>query len=83
MTTTIDSQVPFTSENTDPEGLQDLKYQVQSRVGGLVREVRLLRIDSGLVLRGWSRTYYGKQLAQTALFEVTTLALAANEIDVL
>jgi hypothetical protein len=62
--------------------LLELEYQVQSRVGNLVREVRLLRIDAGLVLRGQSRTYYGKQLAQAALLDATVEQLAANEIDV-
>lgn len=71
-----------TSETADPLVLQELAYHVQSRVGGLVREVRLLRFDSGLVLQGRSRTYYGKQLAQATLLDLTSERLAANEIDV-
>ena len=67
---------------TDEE-LQELESQVQSHIGSLVRGLQVGRAPQGLVLRGQSRTYYGKQLAQAVLLNSTELRLVANEIDVI
>lgn len=82
MAITIHTTDSVALDNQEEQSLVELGYLVQSRVGGLVREVRLMRIDAGLVLQGRSRTYYGKQLAQAALLDATSLRLVANEIDV-
>lgn len=63
--------------------LDELEGKLQSRLGNRVRELRLIQSGAGLILRGWSATYYGKQLAQHAVLEATNLPLIANEIEVI
>ena len=65
------------------EELQELESQVQAQLGGQVRGLRLEWTPAGLVLYGRSRTYYGKQLAQSVLQDATLRRMFANEIDVL
>lgn len=55
---------------------------LQRRLVGRVRDLHVEFHGQGLVLRGWSRTYYAKQLAQHAAMEVTGLQILANEIVV-
>ena len=62
--------------------VERLEAQVQSRLGGRVRDLRLLAQDRGLVLRGRAPTYYAKQLAQHAVMTATALPILANEIEV-
>ena len=62
--------------------LKQLEAHVRARLLGVVRDLELVVQDHGLVLRGHSRTYYGKQLAQHAIMKATVLPLLANEIDV-
>jgi hypothetical protein len=63
-------------------GLDQLEAQVQSRLSGQIRDLQLLFRDNGLVLRGRTRTYYAKQLAQHAVMQACELSLLANEIEV-
>ena len=42
----------------------------------------LLEVGGGIVLRGFTRTYYLKQLAQQAVMNLTDLPILANEIEV-
>lgn len=70
-----------------PEGLagrevERLANQVQARLGGRVRDLRLVLQDHGLVLRGRAPTYHAKQLAQHAVMTATRLPILANEIEV-
>lgn len=62
--------------------MEQLETHVQSRLSGRVQHFRLVVRGCGLVLRGHTRTYYAKQLAQHAVMEATTLPIVANEIDV-
>src|SRR5437762_1011792 len=62
--------------------LERLAAAVQARLGGQVRDLQLLLRDNGLVLRGRTRTYYAKQLAQHAVMKVTEQRIWANEIKV-
>jgi hypothetical protein len=64
------------------ESLDRIEVQVQRRLNGRVRDFRLLMRDDGLVLKGSTRTYYAKQLAQHALLEAVDLPIRANEIEV-
>jgi hypothetical protein len=64
-----------------PEMAQ-LETQVQSRLNGRVRDLRLVVRGCGLILTGQARTYYAKQLAQHAVMEATGLPILANEIQV-
>jgi hypothetical protein len=60
----------------------DLESQVQFRLGGQVRDFRLVVADKGLILRGRAQSYHAKQLAQHAVMEAHALPILANEIEV-
>ncbi len=60
----------------------ELEASIQCRLGGQLREFRLLVHDQGLILRGHARTYYAKQLAQHAVMKSTGPRILANEIQV-
>jgi hypothetical protein len=62
--------------------LSDLEVQVQNRLLGRVFDFRLLAGERGLVLRGQSKTYYAKQLAQHSVMQATRMPILANEIVV-
>lgn len=67
----------------DPDAsLEKLETQLQGKMLGRVHNLKIVAHDSGLVLRGFARTYYAKQLAQHALMTETSLPIAANEIEV-
>jgi hypothetical protein len=63
-------------------GATQLEAHIQCRLGGHIRDFRLVVVDKGLILRGRARTYYAKQLAQHAVMEATELLILANEIEV-
>jgi hypothetical protein len=67
---------------SDTASLDQLEAQLQSRLNGRVRRLRVLVRGSGLVLQGQACTYYAKQLAQHAVMAVTARQLVANEIEV-
>jgi hypothetical protein len=60
----------------------ELEARIQCRLGGQIREFRLVVVENGLILRGRAHTYYAKQLAQHAVMEATELRILANEIEV-
>jgi hypothetical protein len=62
--------------------VEGLETRVQSQLNGRVRDFRLIIRGSGLVLTGYARTYYAKQLAQHAVLAATALPILANEIEV-
>jgi hypothetical protein len=62
--------------------LEQLEAQVQARLHGLVRDLRLVGCGPGLILTGQAHTYYAKQLAQHAVMAATARPLLANEIQV-
>lgn len=66
---------------TDPTA-SELEKLVSSRLNGRVRGFQLIVESQGLVLRGRCSTYYAKQLAQHTVMEVTSIAILANEIEV-
>ena len=59
-----------------------LENRVQSQLGGRVRDLHLSLRGDALVLRGFARTYYAKQLAQHAVMSLSALSIVANEIEV-
>ncbi len=65
------------------EGLDQVEMQVQFRLNGRVRDFRLALLNGGLILRGSTRTYYSKQLAQHAVMEAVDLPIIANDIEVM
>ncbi len=65
------------------EHVTDLENTVQAQLNGRVRELRLeIASEGGLVLKGWTRTYHVKQLAQEAVMGATSLPIQANDIEV-
>ncbi len=66
-----------------PSPVSDLEDLLQRRLRGQIRELRLIYLEEGLVLEGYSPTYYAKQLAQHLLLKETSLPLLRNEIRVI
>lgn len=62
--------------------LSELETRLQGKLRGRVHEFQMLRLDAGVVLRGFARTYHAKQLAQHAVMTETDLPILANEIEV-
>jgi len=62
--------------------LDELELQLQGRFTGRVADFHVLPLGGGIVLRGFTRTYYLKQLAQQAVMNLTDLPILANEIEV-
>jgi hypothetical protein len=73
------AQIP---ENQPSFSLDRLVNQLHSRLGGRIRELRVLLQDGGVVLTGCTHTYHAKQLAQECVMEMTDLPILANEIKV-
>jgi hypothetical protein len=65
------------------EALSELEQHVQRRLNGRVRDFRLSLRDDGLVLKGYARSYYAKQLAQHAVMEAVDVPINANDIEVI
>lgn len=62
--------------------IDELEGRLQAQLGGRIRDLNLLVRDDGLILRGFTRTYYAKQLAQHAVMGEVDLPIVANEIEV-
>jgi hypothetical protein len=59
-----------------------LESLVQRRLGGRVRNLRVVVRKDGIILRGFAPTYHAKQLAQHAAMELGCLPILANDIEV-
>ena len=71
--------------STDAEAkplVEDAEAVLKQRLCGRVRELRVLVRAEGVVLRGASANYYGKQLAQHLAHQLFRLPIFANEIEV-
>jgi len=62
-----------------PEHLEAL---LLNRLGGRVRDLRIVVREDGLILQGRAPTYHAKQLAQHAAMEVGGMPILANDIEV-
>jgi hypothetical protein len=62
--------------------VEDAEAVLKQRLCGRVRELRVLVRAEGVVLRGASANYYGKQLAQHFAHQLFRLPIFANEIQV-
>jgi osmotically-inducible protein OsmY len=79
----MNGQVPDQGFNlTTGDGVAELEVHVQCRLGGQLRDFRVVVTDRGVILRGQAYTYYTKQLAQHAVMEAIKLPIVANEIEV-
>ncbi len=64
------------------EKLRELEERIRRRLASRVRGFRLAIGGNGLILKGQSRTYYAKQLAQHAVMNSIAVAIDANRIEV-
>jgi hypothetical protein len=65
-----------------PETPRELEAILRSRFQGRIRNLRVLIRPSGAVLQGSSPSWYVKQLAQHEFMTLSSLPIAANEIEV-
>ena len=77
-----DENLPSMVGPPTSESVTELETLVQSRLAGRVAEFHVTLEEQGLVLRGRTRSYYAKQLAQQAVMEATSVPILANEIEV-
>jgi hypothetical protein len=73
------TQTPILATQTK---LDELEFRLQGQFSGRVVDFHVLNLRGGIVLRGFTRTYYHKQLAQQAVMNLTDLPILANEIEV-
>jgi len=59
-----------------------LESLLQRRLGGRIRNLRIVHLPAGLVIQGRAATYHAKQLAQHAVMELADLPILANDIEV-
>jgi hypothetical protein len=59
-----------------------LEALVQGRLGGRVRDLRIIVRPNGVILQGRAATYHAKQLAQHAAMDVGGVSVLANDIEV-
>jgi len=62
--------------------IEQVETRLRSQLMGRVRDLTLILKHDGVVLRGFVRTYYAKQLAQHAVMREIDLPILANEIEV-
>jgi hypothetical protein len=65
-----------------PNGVAELEEHVRNRLKSRLRDFQIFFEDGGLILRGRTRTFHAKQLAQHAVMELCDLPIHGNEIDV-
>jgi hypothetical protein len=61
---------------------EHLETLLQNRLGGRVRDLKILIRGNGIIMQGRTATYHAKQLAQHAVMEVVDLPILANDIEV-
>ena len=61
---------------------EHLEAIVQRRLGGRVRDLRIVFRRNGIILQGRTNTYHAKQLAQHAAMEAAGVPILANDIEV-
>lgn len=64
------------------EQLDRIEQRIKYQLSGRLRGFSLKYGSDGLVLRGRTRTYYAKQLAQHAVMDATDLPIVRNDIEV-
>jgi osmotically-inducible protein OsmY len=62
--------------------IKQVEAYVRERLGGRIRDFRVIHRDGGFLLQGRSRTQHAKQLVQQAVLEIADRPIVANEIRV-
>jgi hypothetical protein len=70
------------SPDARPKMTERIEAQIQRRLGGQVKDLRVEIRDGGLILRGRTRTRHAKQLALQTVLDMTELPIRSNEIRV-
>ncbi|HZZ80523.1 MAG TPA: hypothetical protein VFE62_18615 [Gemmataceae bacterium] len=70
------------SSTAHDSDLDMLRCQVQAQLTGRIKRLQIFQQKNGIVLQGYARTYYAKQLAQHAVMRATDVPIVANEIEV-
>jgi hypothetical protein len=60
-----------------------LENMLQRRLGNRVRDLQVVLLPEGLILKGRTATYHAKQIAQHVAMELADLPILANDIVVL
>lgn len=60
-----------------------LEALMQRRLGNRIRNLRILRLPTGLIIQGRAATYHVKQLATHAAMEFADEPILANDIEVI
>jgi hypothetical protein len=71
------------SECAYGDELRRIESAIQRKLQGRVRRLRVSFHGAGVVLSGYSDTYYAKQLAQHVVMSATDLRVMANRIEVI
>jgi hypothetical protein len=66
----------------DVQAMDHLEREVKNAMGGRVRRFQVLRFPGGLILRGETKSYYAKQMAQQLVMRGGHERILANEIEV-
>lgn len=67
---------------TQSDAATELELQLQARIGGRVRNLRISSRGGRMVLEGCSHTFYAKQLATQAMMEFRPTEEFVNDIVV-
>ncbi len=59
-----------------------IEQVVRNRTGGVIRELRVHVYDNSVVIEGRAPSYYSKQLATHAAFDVLNGETLTNDIEV-
>lgn len=73
----------LTGDGPPRETVGHLEAHVRSQLSGRIHDFGLMMREGGLVLKGLTRTYHAKQLAQHAIMEAARLPIQENEIEVI
>lgn len=78
------TQLSFSAHGSQsqPVDAAQLRELVRRRIGRRVKELHLCMTESGVVLTGCAYSWFGKQLAQHAVMELTGMRVVRNEIVV-
>jgi len=78
MSASMMSQMPSTMQTK----IDQIETRLRGQLGSRIRDLCLQLRGDGLVLRGFTRTYYAKQLAQHAVMQAIDLPIVSNDIQV-
>jgi hypothetical protein len=62
--------------------VNEVEEALRRRLGSRIGELRVCRVAEGLLLCGYSHSYYDKQIAQHMAMEMTAMQITDNRIEV-